>query len=137
MDKLDVSRREIIFEDLDIKTLERVEVEIYDIDIKSGFLDALRDNVLKVLPIAVAPFVPATLPISLMLLKSAVEQGTGKKVSDLEKGLIDKAMGKEDGVARSLWLHSQTLTNEPKQTLKISGAGVHGEYSVGLNIEVS
>lgn len=137
MDKLDVSRREIIFEDLDVKKLERVEVEIYDIDIKSGILDALRDNVIKMLPIAVAPFVPATLPISLMLLKNAFEQGTGKKVSDLEKGLIDKAMGKEDGVARSLWLHSQTLTNEPIQTLNIRGAGVHGEYSVRLNIEVS
>jgi len=114
-----------------------VEVEIYDIDIKSGFLDALRDNVLKVLPLAVAPFIPATLPLSLTVIKGAVEQATGKKVSDLQKGLIDKAMGKEDGVARSLWLHSQTLTNGAQQTLTISGAGVHGDYSVTLEINVT
>jgi hypothetical protein len=137
MEKLDPSRREIIFNDLDIKNLERVEVEIYDIDIKSGFLDALRDNVLKVLPLAVAPFIPATLPLSLTVIKGAVEQATGKKVSDLQKGLIDKAMGKEDGVARSLWLHSQTLTNDAQQTLTISGAGVHGDYSVTLEIKIT
>jgi hypothetical protein len=137
MDKLDVSRREIIFGDLDVKKLERVEVEIFDIDIKSGFFDTLRDGVLKFGPMGVKLLVPATEPLSLRLIKGTVEEVTGKKVSDLEKGLIDKAMGKEDGVARSLWLHSQTLTNESKQTLNIRGAGVHGEYSVGLNIEVS
>jgi hypothetical protein len=137
MEKLDASRREIIFSDLDIKNLERVEVEICDIDIKSGFLDALRENVLKVLPVAVAPFIPVALPLSLTLIKNAVEQGTGKKVSDLQKGLIDKAMGKEDGAARSLWLHSHTLTNDGQQTLTITGAGVQGDYSVSLEINVT
>jgi hypothetical protein len=137
MEKLDASRREIIFSDLDIKNLERVEVEICDIDIKSGFLDALRENVLKVLPVAVTPFIPVALPLTLTLIKNAVEQGTGKKVSDLQKGLIDKAMGKEDGAARSLWLHSHTLTNDGQQTLTITGAGVQGDYSVSLEINVT
>src|SRR5215207_10037222 len=94
--KLGVSNREITFSDLDVKKLERLDVEIFDIDIKSGFFDAFKDNLLKVLPVAAAPFLPATLPLTLTLIKSAVEQGTNKKVSDLQKGLIDKAIGKED-----------------------------------------
>ena len=83
MNKLGVSRREIIFSDLDIKNLERLDVEIFDIDIKSGFFDAFKDNLLKVLPIAATPFLPATLPVTLTLIKSALEQGTNKKISDL------------------------------------------------------
>jgi hypothetical protein len=135
--KLGVFRREITFSDLDVKKLERLDVEIYDIDIKSGFFDAFKDNLLKVLPVAVAPFFPATLPITLTLIKSAVEQGTNKKISDLQKGLIDKAIGKEDGAARSIFAHSQILTSDPKQTITINGAGVQGNYSVTLEIEAT
>jgi hypothetical protein len=135
--KLAVFRREITFSDIDVKKLERVDVEIYDIDIKSGFFDAFKDNLLKVLPLAAAPFFPATLPITLTLIKSAVEQGTNKKISDLQKGLIDKAIGKEDGAARSIFAHSQTLTSEPKQTITLNGAGVQGDYSVTLEIEAT
>ncbi|MBA3714303.1 MAG: hypothetical protein H0W76_17895 [Pyrinomonadaceae bacterium] len=137
MGKLATSRREIIFDDLDIKKLESLELEIFDIDIKTGFLDGLRDNVLKVLPVAVAPFIPVTLPLTLTLIKGAVEKGTGKKVSDLEKGLISKAMGREDGVARSLWTNSTTLTSDPQQTLTMSGSGLKGDYSVTLRMEVT
>jgi hypothetical protein len=134
--KVDVSKREIIFNDLDVKKLERVEVEIFDIDV-SGFWDKLRVEVLKVVPIAAAAFIPATLPLSLMLIKSAVEQGTGKKVTDLEKGLIDKAMGKADGAARSIWMHSQPLTSDANQTITMNAPGVQGDYTVSLEIEVS
>jgi len=137
MNKLGVSRREITFSDLDIKTLERLDVELLDIDIKSGFFDAFKDNLLKVLPVAATPFLPATLPVTLVLIKSAVEQGTNKKVSDLQKGLIDKAIGKEDGAARSIFAQSQPLTNEPSQTVTLTGAGVQGDYSVTLEIEAS
>jgi hypothetical protein len=137
MNKLAVSKREITFSDLDVKTLERVDVEIFDVDIKAGFFDALRGNVLKILPVAAAPFIPAALPLTLTLIKNAVEQGTGKKVSDLEKGLLAKAIGKEDGAARSLWAHSQTLTGKPKQRISVSGPGVQGEYSVTLEIEAT
>lgn len=137
MNKLSISRREIIFNDLDVKKFERVEVELFDIDIKTGFWDGLRDNVLKVLPIAVAPFIPATLPLTLTLIKSAVEKGTGKTVTDLEKGLISKAMGRDDGVARSLWTNSATLTSDPQQNLTMTGSGVKGDYSVTLEMEVS
>jgi len=137
MDKLDISRREITFSDIDVKKLERVEVEIFDIDIKSGFLDKLRENVLKVLPVAAAPFIPAALPISLMLIKGAIEKGTNTKVADLEKGLINKAMGKEDGAARSLWSHSKTLTSSAQQTVTIDGASGHGDFTVILEIEVT
>ena len=119
-----------------MKKLERVEVEIFDIDV-SGFWDKLRVEVLKVVPVAAAAFIPATLPLSLMMLKSAVEQGTGKKVTDLEKGLIDKAMGKADGAARSIWMHSQPLTSDANQTITINAPGVQGDYTVSLEIEVS
>ena len=137
MNKVGISSREITFSDLDIKKLERLEVEIFDIDIKSGFFDAFKDNLLKVLPVAAAPFLPATLPVTLTLIKNAVEQGTNKKVSDLKKSLIDKAIGKEDGAARSIFAKSQTLTDEPSQTITLAGPGVQGEYSVTLEIEAS
>jgi len=135
--KVAISSREITFSDLDIKTLERLDLEIFDIDIKSGFFDALKDNLIRVLPVAAAPFLPATLPLTLTLIKGAVEQGTNKKISDLQKGLIDKAIGKEDGAARSIFAHSQTLTNEPSQTVTLEGEGVRGEYSVTLEIAMS
>ena len=137
MNKLGVSRREITFSDLDINKLELLDVEIFDIDIKSGFFDAFKDNLLKVLPVAVTPFLPATLPVTLTLIKSAVEQGTNKKISDLQKAVIDKAIGKEDGAARSIFAQSQTLTNESSQTITLTGAGVQGVYSVTLEIETS
>lgn len=137
MNKLAISKREVTFSDLDVKTLERADVEIFDIDVNAGFFDALKGNVLNILPVAAAPFIPVTLPLTLMLIKSAIEQGTGKKVSDLEKGLIAKAIGKEDGAARSLWTHSQALTSEPKQRISISGPGVQGDYSVTLEIEAT
>lgn len=137
MNKLSPSQREIMFEDLDVKKLERVEVEVFDVDIKTGFWDGLRGNVLKVLPVAVAPFLPATLPLTLTLIKEAVEKGTGKQVSDLQKGLLSKALGKEDGVARSLWAGSAKLTGDTQQTLSMSGSGVGGDYSVTLEMEVT
>ena len=137
MDKLGVARREITFSDLDIKTLERVDVELFDVDIKSGFFDTFKDNLLKVLPVAATPFFPATLPITLTLIKTAVEQGTNKKVSDLQKSVIDKAIGKEDGAARSIFTQSQTLTSDPKQTITLTGAGVQGDYSLTLEIEAN
>ena len=132
--KVSISSREITFSGLDVKKLERLDLEVYDIDIKSGFFDAFKDNLIKVLPVAAAPFLPATLPLTLTLIKGAVEQGTNKKVSDLQKGLIDKAIGKEDGAARSIFAQSQPLTTEPAQTVTLTGAGVHGDYSVTLEI---
>lgn len=137
MNKLDVTQREIIFNDIDLKQLEQVIVEIFDIDIKSGFWDKLTENVVKILPVAAAAFIPATLPLTLTLIKNAVEKGTGKKVSDLEKGLIDKALGREDGIARSLWVRSKPLTGDPKQIITIDGEGIEGDYSVTVSIEVS
>jgi len=137
MNKVGVSSREITFSDLDIKKLERLDVEVFDIDIKTGFFDAFKDNLLKVLPVAAAPFLPATLPVTLTLIKNAVEQGTNKKVSDLQKSLIEKAIGKADGAARSIFAQSQTLTDEPSQTITLTGPGVQGEYSVTLEIEAS
>jgi hypothetical protein len=137
MDRLGVSSREITFSDLDIKTLDRLDVEIFDIDIKTGFFDAFKDNLLKVLPVAAAPFIPATLPLTLTLIKGAVEQGTNKKVSDLQKSLIEKAIGKADGAARSIFAKSQKLTDEPSPTITLTGSGVQGEYSVTLEIVAS
>jgi hypothetical protein len=135
--KAGVSRREITFSDIDVKTLERVDLELFDVDIKSGFFDAFKDNLLRVLPVAATPFFPATLPITLTLIKSAVEQGTNKKISDLQKSVIDKAIGKEDGAARSIFAQSQTLTSDPKQTITLTGAGVQGDYSITLELEAS
>src|SRR5262245_4449194 len=137
MDRLGISRREITFSDLTVDKLERVDLELLDIDIKSGFFDALKDNLLKVLPVAITPFLPATLPLSLTLIKSAIEQGTNKKIADLQKGLIDKAIGKEDGAARTIFTHSQTLATESKQTITLTGAGVQGDYSMTMEIEAT
>jgi hypothetical protein len=134
--KLDVSQREIIFNDLDIKSLDRIEVEIFDIDIKVGW-EKVVQSALKMLPADALQFINPALPVTLMLVKGAIEKATGKNVQDLEKGLINKAIGKEDGAARSIWVHSQNLTNPPPQTLTITGPGTHGNYSITMTVEVS
>lgn len=136
MDKLDVSKREVLFQGLDVKTLERLEVEIFDIDIKVGW-EKVLGGALKMIPQVALPFMNPALPPTLTLIKKAIEQGTGKKVDDLEKALINKAIGKEDGAARSIWAHSQDLTNPPAQTVTITGPGTQGNYSVSLTLKTS
>jgi hypothetical protein len=136
MDKVDETQRQLVFNDLDVKKLELLIVEIFDVDV-SGFWDKVRKEVLKVLPVAVAPFIPTTLPLTIMTIKEAFEKGTGKTVSDLEKSVIDKAMGREDGVSRSLWMHSKPLTNKKKQNVTIDGGGIQGDYSVSVRLEMT
>jgi hypothetical protein len=136
MDKLDVSRREISFNDLDLKNLERVELEIFDVDIKSGWEKVVQTG-LKMLPQDALVRLNPDLPLTLTQVKDAVEKGTGKKVDDLEKALLNKLIGKEDGAARSIWVRSQDLTNPPAQTLTITGPGKQGNYSVTLRMVVS
>ena len=111
-------------------------VEIYDIDV-TGFWDKLRKELLTVIPILAAPYLPVALPLSLTIIKGAIEQGTGKKVTDLSKGIIDKAMGKENNSARSIWVRSQPLSKKAKQSIVLTGGGTQGDYSVGLDIAVS
>jgi hypothetical protein len=72
-----------------------------------------------------------------MLVKAAVEKATGKNVKDLEKGLISKLIGKEDGAARSIFARSQQLTNPPPAKVTLAGPGTQGNYSVSLEIEAS
>lgn len=134
--KLDVSKREVIFKDLDVKSLERLEVEIFDIDIKVGW-EKIVGGVLKMVPEVALPYLNPALPPTLTLIKGAIEKGTGKKVDDLEKALIAKAIGKDDGAARSIWVHSKDLTSPPPQTLTITGPGTQGNYSVSLTIKVT
>lgn len=136
MNKLDVTRRQIALNDLDLKKLELLVVEIFDVDV-SGFWDKLRKELLKVLPVAVAPFIPAALPLTLMTIKEAFEKGTDKQVTDLQKSVIDKAMGREDGVARSLWVQSKPLTSKDQQTVTINGGGIQGDYSVTVELQVT
>lgn len=135
MDKLDISKREIIFNDLEIQRLERIELELFDIDIKVGWEKVLQ-TVLKSLPQNVTMFINPALPLTLALVKEAVEKGTGKKVADLEKSLISKAIGKDDGAARSIWVRSKELTEPLPETLTITGPGTQGNYSMTLKIEV-
>ena len=136
MNKIDVTQRTITFSNLPLKKLEMIIVEIYDIDV-TGFWDKLRKELLTVVPILAAPYIPVALPLSLTIIKAAVEQGTGKKVTDLSKGIIDKAMGKENNSARSIWVRSQPLTKKAKQSIVLTGGGTQGDYSVGLDIAVS
>ena len=42
MDKVDITKREIAFRDLDITGMERIEVELFDIDTKSGFEQVMQ-----------------------------------------------------------------------------------------------
>jgi len=134
--KLDVTQRQVIFSDLDVKTLERLEVELFDIDIKVGW-EKITQEILKRVPEVALPFINPTLPLTLTIIKDAIEKGTGKKVTDLEKKLIYKAIGKEDGAARSIWARSKDLTNSPEQSVTITGPGVQGNYTLTFRIEVS
>jgi hypothetical protein len=136
MNKVDVSQREIIFNDLDIKSFERVEIELFDIDIKVGW-EKVVQGALKMLPANALQFINPALPVTLTLVKAAVEKATGKNVQDLEKSLLNKAIGKEDGAARSIFVRSQDLTNPPAQPLTVTGPGTQGNYSISLTMNVS
>jgi len=136
MNKLDVSRREVIFNNLDIAKLERLELELFDIDIKTGWEKVLQVG-LKMLPEEALPFINPALPVTLQMVKDAVEKGTGQKVDDLEKNLLNKLIGKEDGAARSIWVRSQDLTDPLPANLTINGPGTHGNYSMTLKFEMT
>ena len=136
MNKIDATKRTITLSNIPLKKLEMIIVEIYDIDV-TGFWDKLRKELLTVVPILAAPYLPVALPLSLTIIKGAIEQGTGKKVTDLSKGIIDKAMGKENNSARSIWVRSQPLSKKAKQSIVLTGGGTQGDYSVGLDIAVS
>jgi hypothetical protein len=137
MDKVDVMQREIVFSGLDVKTLERVEVEIFDIDIKVGWEKLLSTALNQAVSHGALQFINPALPVTLMLVKAAIEKESGKKVEDLEKGLINKLIGREDGAARSIWARSQDLTSPPPETLTITGPGSKGVFSITLQMEVS
>ena len=136
MDKVDISKRQILFTDLDVKTVERIEVELFDIDIKVGW-EKVVSNALKMLPADALTFINPELPITLTLVKGALEKATGKKIDDLEKGLINKAIGKDDGAARSIWVRSLELTQPPQQSMTITGPGTQGNYSMALRMDVT
>lgn len=136
MPKIDESARTVTFSNVPLKALEGVIVEIYDIDV-TGFWDNVRKKIVAMLPVLAVPYLPATLPLSLQLIKSAYEQGTGTKVNDLAKGLIDKAMGKEDNSARSIWIRSEALSGTRSKKVTLMGPGVQGDYSVSLQLTVS
>jgi hypothetical protein len=135
MDKVDISKRQILFADLDVKVLERIEIELFDIDIKVGW-EKIVDSALKMLPADALTFINPELPVTLSLVKGALEKATGKKLDDLEKGLISKVIGKDDGAARSIWVRSLELTNPPQQAMTIPGPGTQGTYSMSLKIDV-
>ncbi|GEM_PF-2919425 len=137
MDKLDVMKREITFSDLDVKSFDRLEVEIWDIDIKVGW-EKIATNVIKMIPpeIAVGLINPA-LPPTLMMVKGAFEKASGKTVPDLQKKLFNRLIGKEDGAARSIFAKSQPLENPPQSEVTLTGPGTQGNYSISLEIVVS
>lgn len=136
MNKLDVSQREVIFNDLDVKTFERIELEIFDIDIKTGWEKIVQTG-LKMLPQDALVLINPALPVTLKVVKDAVEKSAGKKVDDLEKNLLNKLIGRDDGAARSIWVHSQDLTNPPPSPITVTGQGKEGNYSVTLTMEVT
>ena len=136
VNKLDVSQREVIFNDLDVKTFERIELEIFDIDIKTGWEKIVQTG-LKMLPQDALVLINPSLPVTLNIVKAAVEKSTGKKVDDLEKSLLNKLIGREDGAARSIWVHSQDLTNPPTSPMTVTGPGKEGIYSMTLTVEVT
>ena len=131
IEKIDISRREIIFNDLSLKYLERIELELFDVDIKTG-LEQVVQGVLKMLPAVAARYIDPSGSITLRLIKEALERSAGKKIDQLEPALIAKALGKEDGAARSLWLRSYNLDAFPEKPIVISGPGRAGGYSVTL-----
>ena len=136
MDAVDVSLREVLFSDLEFQKLERVEVEILDIEKKDGFWNKLLETVIKVAPQVAMQFIPANVPLTLMLLKGAIEKGTGKKVQDLEKEVLEAALGKKDGMARRLLLKSATLNEPPQDSFAIAGKGVQGNYQADFSLLV-
>jgi hypothetical protein len=135
MEKVDVMQRRISFENLDLKTVDSIEIEIFDVDIKTGF-EKLAQNILKALPADVLlSFVPGV-PVSLKLVQTAVEQATGQTLPGLQKTLIKRLIGVDDGTARSIWAKSKQLADPPPSEVTVAGPGAKGNFSVSLEISV-
>jgi len=136
MKKLNVKKRQVMFENLDVRSFERIDVEVFDIDTIPGWrktLEVVLQNLPKEALLALQPEVPA----ALMIVKAAVEKQSGKKLLDLEGDLLDKLIGKKDKVARSIWLSTgQDLSNPPEATVRLTGAGRKGEYALSMKIEI-
>ena len=134
-DRLDITKREISF-NLDVMSFERIEIELFDIDVKSGFQQMMEIG-LQSLPPDVLTGLNPDLPPTLTHIKGAVEQATGTQAADLEKGLLDKLIGKADGAARSIFVRSQDLTTPPPETIALTGPGKQGDYSISLKLDVA
>ena len=135
-DRVDISQREVRFKNLDIKNFERLELELFDVDIKVKWEKMLQSG-LKMLPADVLVLINPTMPVTLTLVKKAYEKASGEKVDDLEKKLINKLIGKEDGAARSIWVHSQDLPNPLPDSITVDGPGKQGDYSITLEMKVT
>lgn len=135
MDRVDITKREISL-NLDVMSFERIELELFDIDVKSGLEQMLQIG-LQSLPPDVLRQLNPDLPPNLTLIKGAVEQATGTKVGDLEKGLLDKLIGKADGSARSIFVRSQDLETPPQEIITLAGPGKQGDYSISLKLDVA
>ncbi|HJX91559.1 MAG TPA: hypothetical protein VJ372_13745 [Pyrinomonadaceae bacterium] len=134
-DRLDISKREILFKDLDIKSFERIELELFDVDIKVKW-EKIMQSALMMLPPDVLTFVNPAMPVTLTLVKQAYEKASGKKVDDLEKSLITKLIGKDDGATRSIWVRSKDLPNPLPESVTVTGPGKQGDYSLTMAMNV-
>jgi hypothetical protein len=111
-----------------------MDLEIFDIDTKPGWKKTLEKALETFPPEVLLAFQPE-IPAALMLVKTAVEKGTGHNLADLEMDLLNKLIGKKDGLARSLWARSEDLKNTLPPTLNSRGAGIQGDYSLTLKME--
>jgi hypothetical protein len=127
-------QRQVSFNDLDVKSFERMDIEIFDIDTKPGWKKTLEKALETFPPEVLLAFQPE-IPAALMLVKTAVEKGTGHGLADLEMDLLNKLIGKKDGLARSLYARSEDLTTPLPPTLTSKGAGKQGDYSITLKLE--
>lgn len=97
--RVPITQRQVTFSDLDVKSFERMDIEIFDIDTKPGWKQTLEKALETFPPEVLLSFQPQ-IPAALMLVKAAVEKGTGKNLADLEMDLLNKLIGKKDGLAR-------------------------------------
>jgi len=134
MERIPIMQRQVTFNDLDLKSFDRMDLEIFDIDTKPGWKKTLEKALETFPPEVLLAFQPE-IPAALMLVKTAVEKGTGHNLADLETDLLNKLIGKKDGLARSLWARSEDLKNTLPPTLNSQGAGIQGDYSLTLKME--
>lgn len=135
--KVSVSRREAIFSDLDLQTLERVTVKIYDVE-KDGKWDKIAREAIKIAFGVGLEMLSAGTALTVGNALSVVKKAKAAERSEVEKAFRDLIDARaKAGKTRLLWEHSADVegltTNDP---FAVTGNSQLGVFTVSFATKI-